>query len=172
MARTQTPRSDRRSTSTTPSITSVGRSHQQDINSRMLKYSITMGIRVLCFGLIFVLPSPWRWVAAVGAIFLPYVAVLIANAGRERLPVSWGSGRSLRDVPSPHREQPVAAPSALRPVQVVRGETVDGVREGAAGSAPDGGGAAQAQRPGGDPGADHPGPGTASDDDSPQARAS
>jgi hypothetical protein len=159
VARTQTPRPDRRSSSSTPSITSVGRSHQEDINSRMLKYSITMGIRVLCFGLIFVLPSPWRWVAAVGAIFLPYVAVLIANAGRERLPVAWGSGRSVRDVPSPHREEATAEPAALRPVQVVRGETVD----------------APAPRPA-DP-ADtppaHPGPGTARDDDEPpQARAS
>lgn len=91
----------------------------------MLKYSITMGIRVLCFGLIFVLPGPWRWVAAVGAVFLPYVAVLIANAGRERLPVAWGSGRSVRDVPSPHREEAAAEPAALRAVQVVRGETVE-----------------------------------------------
>ncbi|MBC3762147.1 DUF3099 domain-containing protein [Quadrisphaera oryzae] len=130
MARTQTPRSDRRSSSSTPSITSVGRSHQQDINARMLKYSITMGIRILCFGLIFVLPGAWRWVAAVGAIFLPYVAVLIANAGRERLPVAWGSGRSVRDVPSPHREEAVAEPAALRPVTVVRGETVDSPTDG------------------------------------------
>ncbi|PWJ50678.1 Protein of unknown function [Quadrisphaera granulorum] len=91
----------------------------------MLRYGITMGIRVLCFGLIFVLDGPWRWVAAIGAIFLPYVAVLIANAGRERLPVNWGSGRSLRDVPSPHQDEQVTDPAALRPVQVVRGETVD-----------------------------------------------
>lgn len=168
MARTQTPRPDRRSSSSTPSITSVGRSHQEDINSRMLKYSITMGIRVLCFGLIFVLPSPWRWVAAVGAIFLPYVAVLIANAGRERLPVAWGSGRSVRDVPSPHREEPSAEPAALRPVQVVRGETVDGPAARPADHAD------HADRT--DP-AEHaparPGQGTARDDDEPpQARAS
>ncbi|WP_218974653.1 DUF3099 domain-containing protein [Streptomyces sp. NP160] len=171
MARTQTPRPDRRSSSTTPSITSVGRSHQDDINSRMLKYSITMGIRVLCFGLIFVLPSPWRWVAAVGAIFLPYVAVLIANAGRERLPVAWGSGRSVRDVPSPHREEPAAEPAALRPVQVVRGETVDRGAEPAPGRAAEQPAARSADRvvP---PAARTDGATARDDDEPPQARAS
>jgi hypothetical protein len=32
-----------------------------------------------------VLPSPYRWIALVGAVFLPYVAVVVANAGRETI---------------------------------------------------------------------------------------
>ncbi len=117
----------RRDGSSTPSITSVGRSHQQDINSRMARYALAMAIRTACFILIFVLPSPWRWVAGGGALLLPYVAVLIANAGRERLPVAWGTGRTRRPVESPvdDAEAPPAVPQAVMPVQVVRGETVE-----------------------------------------------
>ena len=42
-----------------------------------------MGIRVVCIVLAVVVSGPLRWVFIVGAIVLPYVAVLIANAGRE-----------------------------------------------------------------------------------------
>jgi len=30
-----------------------------------------------------ILPSPYRWFALVGAVILPYIAVVVANAGRE-----------------------------------------------------------------------------------------
>ena len=66
------------------SITAARRPHQADVNERMLKYLVSMSIRTICFVLVLVTPSPWRWFFAVGAIVLPYVAVIIANAGRER----------------------------------------------------------------------------------------
>ena len=31
------------------------------------------------------LPSPYRWFALAGAMVLPYIAVVIANAGRETI---------------------------------------------------------------------------------------
>jgi hypothetical protein len=40
-------------------------------------------IRTLCFILMVIFPSPWRWIFLAGALFLPYVAVIVANAGRE-----------------------------------------------------------------------------------------
>jgi len=115
----------RRPAEVTPSITTATRSHQQDIDSRIAKYALAMGIRTVCFVLIFVLPWPWKWVAAAGAILLPYVAVLIANAGRERLPVAWGTQREAGEVPSPHREAPEAPPVQLGAVEVVQGEAVE-----------------------------------------------
>jgi hypothetical protein len=42
-----------------------------------------MMIRTFCFILTVVLPSPYRWFALLGAVTLPYFAVVIANAGRE-----------------------------------------------------------------------------------------
>lgn len=44
-----------------------------------------MMVRTACFILTVILPNPWRWVALTGAVFLPYVAVIVANAGRETI---------------------------------------------------------------------------------------
>ncbi|PZQ92091.1 MAG: DUF3099 domain-containing protein [Leifsonia xyli] len=45
----------------------------------MLKYSIAMGIRVICIVLCLIVPGWWLLIPAAGAIFLPYFAVVIAN---------------------------------------------------------------------------------------------
>ncbi len=45
----------------------------------MLKYTIAMGIRVVCIALCLVTPGWWLLVPAAGAVFLPYFAVVIAN---------------------------------------------------------------------------------------------
>lgn len=65
------------------SITSAPRSLKNDLAGRQRRYLISMIIRTLCFLLTVVLPSPFRWFALAGAMFLPYIAVVIANAGRE-----------------------------------------------------------------------------------------
>lgn len=67
-----------------PRITEAEVSHEQDIHARTVRYLISMGIRMLCFFLAVLTPSPWRWFFAVGAIVLPWIAVLIANAARAR----------------------------------------------------------------------------------------
>lgn len=46
----------------------------------MLKYSIAMTVRVVCLGLCLVLPGWWALAPALGAVFLPYFAVVVANA--------------------------------------------------------------------------------------------
>ena len=45
----------------------------------MIKYSITMGIRVVCIVLMLFVQGWWLLVCALGAILLPYIAVVIAN---------------------------------------------------------------------------------------------
>ena len=42
-----------------------------------------MMVRTTCFIATIFLPSPYRWIAMGGALVLPYVAVVLANAGRE-----------------------------------------------------------------------------------------
>ena len=42
-----------------------------------------MMVRTACFILAVILTSPYRWVALFGAVVLPYIAVVVANAGRE-----------------------------------------------------------------------------------------
>jgi Protein of unknown function (DUF3099) len=51
---------------------------------RTRRYFWSMGIRTACVIGAVIAPSPWRWLLVVGAVGLPYVAVVMANAGRER----------------------------------------------------------------------------------------
>jgi len=67
------------------SITSVQSGLTADQSARQRRYFISMMIRTICFILTVVLPSPYRWIALIGAVTLPYVAVLAANAGRETI---------------------------------------------------------------------------------------
>jgi hypothetical protein len=64
------------------SITSAARPHSEDLRGRERRYVISMGIRTLCFLLALVFREYWIvWVFLAAALFLPYVAVVIANAG-------------------------------------------------------------------------------------------
>jgi len=80
------------------SITDAGVSLSQDQSKRTRRYLWSMGIRTACFLGAVVTPSPWRWILAVGALILPYVAVVMANAGQER-----SGGGGLRLVTAPKR---------------------------------------------------------------------
>lgn len=63
------------------SITSLPESPNSERRSREIKYTIAMVVRVICFGLIFVVPGWWRVLPALAAVVLPYIAVVIANVG-------------------------------------------------------------------------------------------
>ncbi|MEY4023829.1 MAG: hypothetical protein RLZ23_790, partial [Actinomycetota bacterium] len=56
-----------------------------DQSARQRRYFISMMIRTACFILTVLLPSPYRWFALLGAVTLPYIAVVVANAGRETI---------------------------------------------------------------------------------------
>ncbi len=66
-------------------VTSAPKSLTSDLSGRQRRYFISMMIRTLCFILTVILPSPYRWFALAGAVTLPYIAVVIANAGRETI---------------------------------------------------------------------------------------
>jgi hypothetical protein len=69
------------------SITTAAESQTDDRMRREKRYAISMAIRTLCFlgGVVLVTrPMPWAvggWLMFVGAVFLPYAAVIFANAG-------------------------------------------------------------------------------------------
>ena len=56
-----------------------------DQGARQKRYFFSMMLHTLCFVLAVVTPSPFRWFFLAGAIGLPYIAVVIANAGRETM---------------------------------------------------------------------------------------
>jgi hypothetical protein len=64
-------------------ITSAPKGLTTDQSARQRRYFFSMMLRTACFILTVVLPSPYRWIALLGAVVLPYIAVVVANAGRE-----------------------------------------------------------------------------------------
>jgi Protein of unknown function (DUF3099) len=68
-------------------VTRARRSKSDDIAYRQRRYLLMMGIRTVCFVIAVVLfVNHFGWLAAipaVGAIFIPYFAVVFANGGRE-----------------------------------------------------------------------------------------
>ncbi|MGO9784068.1 MAG: DUF3099 domain-containing protein [Streptosporangiaceae bacterium] len=70
-----------------PLVTQARRSKSEDISYRQRRYLIMMSFRAVCFGVtILLFLNHFGWVAAIPAvfaIFVPYVAVVFANGGRE-----------------------------------------------------------------------------------------
>ena len=68
-------------------VTQARRSLSDDISYRQRRYLLMMGIRAICFVIAVVLfTNHFGWltaIPAVGAIFIPYFAVVFANGGRE-----------------------------------------------------------------------------------------
>ena len=68
-------------------VTQAHRSLSDDIAYRQRRYLVMMGIRTACFVIAVVLfLNHFGWltaIPAVGAIFIPYFAVVFANGGRE-----------------------------------------------------------------------------------------
>jgi hypothetical protein len=69
-----------RTDETVISVTSAQPGRSEDLDSRITRYAWMMSIRIVCFVLAVLTPSPWRWIFLVGAVFLPSVAVVLANA--------------------------------------------------------------------------------------------
>ncbi len=66
------------------SITGAHTPRSDDLEQRMGRYLVSMLIRTICVVLVLVVDGPLRWVFAVGAIVLPYVAVILANNSGQR----------------------------------------------------------------------------------------
>lgn len=60
-------------------VTTVGDAPTVDRAHRMKMYTITMSIRMACVVAIAFVDGWWILVCAIGAVFLPYIAVVVAN---------------------------------------------------------------------------------------------
>ncbi len=99
--------------------TSLPRAPKEDAGKRSTTYLVMMAIRLVCLGLVlFVTPYSWyTWVFAAMAIFLPYLAVVIANVSADMTaPTALGPERMI-EAPAPG--QTSASPSPAAP-QVIR----------------------------------------------------
>jgi len=68
------------------SITDAPVSHSHDLRSRQTRYLLSMLVRTVCFVGAVVASGPLRWALIAAALFLPYIAVVLANAGSRRAP--------------------------------------------------------------------------------------
>jgi hypothetical protein len=88
-------------------ITTAASSPQDEIASRQKRYLIAMGVRTVCFLVVVLLaitragPGWLPWIFVVAAVFLPYVAVVMANAADTK-----SDGFALRDGSSHERQLP------------------------------------------------------------------
>lgn len=63
------------------SITSLPESPADERRRRMIRYAIAMSIRVVCVILCLFVHGWWLLLPILGAVVLPYVAVVLANVG-------------------------------------------------------------------------------------------
>ena len=61
-------------------VTSLQNAPELERRSRMIKYTVAMGIRLVCIGACFLVSGWWLLIPALGAIILPYFAVVLANS--------------------------------------------------------------------------------------------
>lgn len=84
------------------SVTTLPPSPDEERRQRMVRYSVAMGVRMLCFILVFAVPGWWKLVFAIGAIVLPYFAVVLANVSmRQSAGVVERPGAVVRIEPRP-----------------------------------------------------------------------
>jgi hypothetical protein len=64
-------------------VTSAQESLSEEQKRRTRRYLISMSIRTVCFIAVVFTHGWMQWAFVAGAVFLPYLAVIAANAGRE-----------------------------------------------------------------------------------------
>lgn len=102
-------------------ITTAHIAHSEDMRARMVKYGIAMAIRLVCLGLLFVVPGWWKVAPILGAVFIPWFAVIFANGGGDTISPD---ENALLDH-APQAELPVAEAPAAEPEPVLlQGEIV------------------------------------------------
>jgi hypothetical protein len=110
------------------SITDAAAAHSDEMRQRMIKYAVAMGIRMVCLILIFVVDGWFKLIPVLGAVFLPWVAVVIAN-GSDKAEVHSDSlldyvPRAELDSPVPSGDEPSAAGDDAS-VTLLQGELID-----------------------------------------------
>jgi hypothetical protein len=74
----------RRPVAATAVITDARSGSSEELSRRVRRYTITMAFRTACFVSMIFVPGTLRWVLFGCAVFLPYVAVVLANQSDQR----------------------------------------------------------------------------------------
>lgn len=104
------------------SATSLPQAPTDDADSRFTRYLVTMGIRMACIiAMVLITPYGWyTWVLAIGAVFLPYIAVVIANVGQDTRRDGPENPERVLDAPAPPAPVAPADPGVIRITETPR----------------------------------------------------
>jgi len=72
----------------------------------MIRYTVTMGIRMVCIVLMLFVHGWWLLVCALGAILLPYFAVIAANVHSDQRPTAVLRPGAVALLPRPDAGRP------------------------------------------------------------------
>lgn len=110
------------------SITDAATAHSEEMRQRMIKYAVAMGIRMVCLILIFVVDGWFKVLPVIGAVFLPWIAVVIAN-GSDKAEVHSDSLLDyvpMGELDAPGNDAAPAARAADDPsMTLLQGELID-----------------------------------------------
>jgi hypothetical protein len=83
------------------SVTTAAAGRSDDLRSRTRRYLLMMSIRFVCLPLAVITQGWLRWLFILGAVVLPYIAVVIANAASRPAPgvITHLGGRSPHALP-------------------------------------------------------------------------
>ncbi|WP_427017935.1 DUF3099 domain-containing protein [Pseudarthrobacter sp. P1] len=102
-------------------ITDARTGHSDEMRTRMIKYALAMGIRMVCLVLIFVFDGWFKLIPVAGAVLLPWIAVVIANGGSDTEQMH--STALLDEAPMEELEAPATDPDSGP--DVLQGEIID-----------------------------------------------
>lgn len=60
-------------------VTSISEAPDNERRRRMVIYTLSMLTRFACVALVVFTTGIWQWIFGIGAVFLPYFAVVVAN---------------------------------------------------------------------------------------------
>ena len=92
-------------------ITSAGDAQSRLIDRKERDYLISMAVRTLCFVGFAFIDHPIRWVLLLGAVCLPYVAVVIGNSSIRKAgdgPSPFGGSTNSVESNSKNRDLPAS----------------------------------------------------------------
>ncbi len=103
-------------------ITDARSGASKEMSSRVRRYTYTMAFRTACFISMIFVPGVFRWILFACAVFLPLIAVVLANQANRRSASRWTS-----DVEPPGSDSPqlTAGPEPPNEAEVIAGDSVE-----------------------------------------------
>lgn len=103
-------------------VTDARGAASQELSSRMRRYTLAMAFRLACFISMAFVGGWLRWTLLAFAVFLPYVAVVLANQADQRSVESQVEHGAPEDAPA----LTTGAEGVVLPGEVIDGEVIDG----------------------------------------------